>query len=292
MLSVAIMTVIVIGLYTVFDATQKALRTTIAQVDTLEGVRAASDLLVRDLEAATPVKVANTNWTSFAVTLNPFAVPIPLEGLNKSSGTLLLTALQDVFFVTRQNDTWTAIGYWVGPVNTNQVGQQISVGRLYRFTYETNGAAFAYTNLYARFDGPSRIRDSQLVMDGVIHLRAIAYDYAGNRLVVNPTLDDPPETREAEDTLNRLYPNVASRSWFLDPRDPGIRNRTAYRFRQVTFPPFPTTLELELGVLEPQVVTRAASIPNVDASRAFLARQAGSVHFFRHRIPLRNAPPF
>ena len=292
MLSVAIMTVIVIGLYTVFDATQKALRTTISQVDTLESVRAASDLLVRDLEAAAPVKVANTNWTSFAVTLNPFAVPVPLEGLDKSSGTLLLTALQDVFFVTRQNDTWTAIGYWVGPVNTNQVGQPISVGRLYRFSYETNGAAFAYTNLYARFDGPSRVRDSQLVMDGVIHLRAVAYDFAGNRLVVNPTRDDPPESREAEDTLNRVYPNFASRSWYLDPRDPGTGNRTAYRFRQVTFPAFPATLELELGVLEPQVVTRAASIPNVDASRAFLARQAGSVHFFRHRIPLRNAPPF
>lgn len=294
MLSVAIMTVIVIALYTVFDVTQKALRSTISQVDALEGSRAASDLLVRDIESAAPVQVANTNWTSFSAFLNPFAIPVNLEGLKKGSGTVLQTAMQDVFFVTRQNDTWTAIGYWVGPANTNQVGQPITVGRLYRWSYETNAAAFAYTNLYTRFNSSLRIRESQLVVDGVVHLRVQAYDAAGFRLVVNPTGDDPAESQEAAGYFNDRYNRVENnrRAWFLDPLDAGRNFRTAYRFRQVTVPPFPSTLELELGILEPQVVTRAASIPNVDASRAFLARQAGSVHFFRHRIPLRNAPPF
>jgi len=291
LLSVAIMTVIVIALYTVFDVTQKALRSTISQVDTLEGSRAASDLLVRDFQAATPVQVANTTWTSFSAYLNPAAVPVNLEGLKPGGGTLLQTALQDIFFVTRQNDTWTGIGYWVGPVNTNQVGQPITVGRLYRWSYETNATAFAYTNLYARFNSFLRVRDSQMVLDGVVHLRVQAYDVAGFRLVVNPTQEDPVE---AEDQLLYRYRDVHNdrRAWFLDPLDLGRNSRTAYRFRQLTVPAFPSTLELELGVLEPQVVTRAASIPNIDASRAFLARQAGSIHFFRHRIPLRNAPPF
>jgi len=291
LLSVAIMTVIVIALYTVFDVTQKALRSTISQVDTLEGSRAASDLLVRDFQAATPVQVANTTWTSFSAYLNPAAVPVNLEGLKPGGGTLLQTALQDIFFVTRQNDTWTGIGYWVGPVNTNQVGQPITVGRLYRWSYETNATAFAYTNLYARFNSFLRVRDSQMVLDGVVHLRVQAYDVAGFRLVVNPTQEDPVE---AGDQLLYRYRDVHNdrRAWFLDPLDLGRNSRTAYRFRQLTVPAFPSTLELELGVLEPQVVTRAASIPNIDASRAFLARQAGSIHFFRHRIPLRNAPPF
>ncbi|MBL9127588.1 MAG: prepilin-type N-terminal cleavage/methylation domain-containing protein [Verrucomicrobiales bacterium] len=273
MLSVAIMTVIVIGLYTVFDATQRALRTTVAQVDTLEGVRAASDLLVRDLEAATPVRVSNTNWTSFSATLNPFGVPVDLEGLVKTDGVLFRTSIQDIFFLTRQNDTWTAIGYWVGPANTNLVGQPINYGRLYRFSYETNGAAFAYTNLFARFNSPARIRDSQLVMDGVVHLRTVAYDYDGKPLLAGMFTNTP----------------VSLHPWYADP----VRNtETAYWFRRVNVPSFPTSIELELGVLEPQVVTRAASLPNANTARDYLARQAGSVHFFRHRIPLRNAPPF
>lgn len=273
MLAVAIMTVIVIGLYTVFDATQKALRSTVSQVDTLEGVRAASDLMVRDLEAATPVRVANTNWTSLSATLNPFAVPVNLQGLTPSSGTILQTVLQDIFFVTRQNDTWTAIGYWVGPANTNQVGQPINYGRLYRFAYETNATAFSYTNLFARFNGPNRIGDSQLVMDGVIHLRLTAYDFDGKHLLANLVTNTP----------------VNLRPWYPDP----VRSsETAYWFRRVNVPAFPAGLEVELGVVEPQIVTRVASIPNVAAARDFLARQAGAVHFFRHRIPLRNAPPF
>ncbi len=294
MLSVAIMTVIVIALYTVFDVTQRALRNTVSQVDALEGSRAASDLMVRDLEAATPVEVANTNWTSFAAYLNPVAIPVNLEGLKKGGEVLLQTALQDIFFVTRQNDTWTAIGYWVGPVNTNQIGQPITVGRLYRYSYQTNAASFAYTNLYARFNSVQRIRDSSTVLDGVVHLRVMAYDLAGFRLAVNPTGDDPPESQESENMLHNRYARVEprDRSWFLDPMDLGRNTRTAYQFRQVTVPAFPSTLELELGILDPRVVIRAASIPNADAARAFLARQAGSVHFFRHRIPLRNAPPF
>ncbi|MGE3311426.1 MAG: PilW family protein [Limisphaerales bacterium] len=294
MLSVAIMTVIVIALYSVFDVTQRALRNTVSQVDALEGSRAASDLMVRDLEAATPVDVANTNWTSFSAYLNPVAIPVNLEGLQKGGDVLLQTSLQDIFFVTRQNDTWTAIGYWVGPVNTNQLGQPITVGRLYRFSYQTNSASFAYTNLYARFNSNLRIRDSQTVLDGVVHLRVMAYDPAGFRLSVNPTGDDPPESEDAErDFLNRYAKvNSRDRSWFLDPMDMGRNTRTAYQFRQVTVPAFPSTVELELGILDPRVVTRAASIPNATAARDFLARQAGSVHFFRHRIPLRNAPPF
>lgn len=273
MVSVAIMTVIVIALYTVFDATQKALRSTISQVDALEGIRATTDLMVRDLEGATPVRFPNTNLTSFATYLNLFGVPIDLKGLRKDAPPVLQTTLQDLFFVNRQNDTWTAIGYWVGPSNTNLVGQALSVGRLYRFAYETNGAAFANTNLYARFNGVDRVRDSQMVMDGVVHLRVVTYDFDGKPLVASLFTNTPVELRP----------------WFADPLR---NNETAYRFRRVNVPTFPAAMELEIGVLEPQVVTRAASMPDVAVARDYLARQAGSVHFFRYRIPFRNAPPF
>ena len=61
---------------------------------------------------------------------------------------------------------------------------------------------------------------------------------------------------------------------------------------RATIPPFPASLELEIGVLEPQLVTRFASIPSADEARKFLARNAGRIHLFRQRIPLRNASMF
>lgn len=272
MLSIAIMMVIVIALYTVFDTTQRALRRTVSQVDVLEGVRGTTDLLTRDLESAAPVRLANTNLTSLAVHVNPVSLPVDLKGLANNPDPLLRTALQDIFFVTRQNDTWTAIGYWVGPVNTNLVSQPITVGRLYRFSYQTNGQAFGYTNLLARFNGPGRILSSQPVMDGVVHLRLTAYDVDGKPLVAG------------------LFTNtlVHVRPWFADP----VRNEeTAYWFRRFTIPQFPSALEIELGVLEPQTVRRYAAIPVPGEALKYLARNSGQVHLFRQRIRLRNAPP-
>lgn len=269
MLSIAIMMVIVIALYTVFDQTQKALRSSMAQVDVLEGVRATSDLLVRELESATPVSAANTNLTSLAVQLNPVSAPVDLKGLANNPEPLLRTALQDIFFVTRQNDRWTAIGYWIGPANTNLLGKPITVGRLYRFSYETNRTAFSYTNLLARFNSSARILSSQPVMDGVVHLRLLAYDTDGKPLVQSLVTN----------TLNHLRP------WYTDP----VRNdETAYWFRRFNVPSFPAGLELEFGVVEPHTVSRFSAIPVTSEALKYLARNPGQVHLFRHRIRLRN----
>lgn len=273
MLSVSIMTVIVIALYTVFDQTQKALRGTMAQVDVLEGVRATSDILVRDLESATPLRVANTNFTSFAAQLNPLAQPAELRGLANNPNPILRTDLQDVFFVTRQNDLWTAIGYWVGPVNTNLAGRPITVGRLYRFTFQTNNAAIGYTNLFARFNSPARILSSQPVMDGIIHFRLTAYDSDGKPLVSGLFTNTP----------------VHLRPWFADPVD---NTRTGYWFRRFTVPQFPDALELEYGVLEPPAVNRFAAIPVPAEGLKYLARNPGQIHLFRQRIRLRNAAAY
>jgi hypothetical protein len=50
----------------------------------------------------------------------------------------------------------------------------------------------------------------------------------------------------------------------------------------------PTYLELELGIVEPQVLERLRSLPAA-AQRQFLQRQIGAVHLFRKLILLRNA---
>lgn len=287
MLSISIMTVIVIGLYTVFNQTQRALRSTMSQVDVLEGVRATSDLLVRDVEAATPLAFPNTNLTAMAAWTAFGSAPMALQGLAKNARPVLVTQLQDIYLVKRQNDFWSGVGYWVGPIDTNQIGQPFHLGRLYRFEYETNSAAFAHTNLYLRFADArdplkrTRLHTSQAVMDGVVHLRLIAYDAQGYPLVYDER-DRPPYQRVmAAESL------ADPRSWLIDT----VRSdATAYDFRRFTHPRFPASVELEIGVVEGPVMTRYLAIPAPAEARKYLERNAGRVHLFRHRIPLRNAP--
>lgn len=281
LLSISLMSVIIISLYMVFNQTQRALRTTMSQVDVLEGIRATSDLVVRDIEGAIPVQLADTNLTSMAVGVNPVSVSVDLRGLSSSGKPVLTTELQDLYFVRRQNDFWTGVGYWVGPTDTNLLGRPITVGRLYRFAYETNSAAFANTNLFNRFASARRVGDSQPVMDGIVHFRIVAYDADGYPLLYR---------QSGSDLFRGMSPNstLDPRSWFLDP---GRDTSTAYHFRRFTHPRFPAYLELEIGVLEAPMVTRFNAIPTPVEARKFLARNAGKVHLFRHRIPLRNAPP-
>ncbi len=282
MLSVSIMTVIIIGLYTVFDQTQRALRSTVSQVDVLESVRAASDILVRDFEGATPVRLADTNATSMAAFANPFAVPVDLNGLTAARGSVMRTHIQDMYLVTRQNDFWRGVGYWVGPSNTNLLGETFSVGRLYRFDFETSASAFGVTNLFLRFQSADRLASSQPVMDGVVHLRLIAYDRDGMPLAYDPLNKDRPYPARNSESM------ISPTSWFPDPnRDEAM----AYRFQRWRHPEFPAAVELEIGVLESQMVTRFNAIPVAAEARKFLARNAGKVHLFRYKIPLRNSPP-
>ncbi|MBX3748093.1 MAG: prepilin-type N-terminal cleavage/methylation domain-containing protein [Verrucomicrobiae bacterium] len=274
MLAVSITTLIIFGLYAVFDQTQKALRQTVAQVDVLESIRIANDVLTRELETVSPAEPGNVN-SNLIIHINPVSASVDVMGLGGTDNPVLRTSLQDIFFLTRQNDQWTAIGYWVGPVSSNQVGQPISVGRLYRFEHRVHQANLGGTNLLARFQNPvHRLADSQMVLDGLVHLRVLAYDSHGQPLVQN-WVTNPPA--------------INLRPWSVDP----VRStETAYGFNGYTRPSLPSHLEIEIGILEPQAVARFASIPVATEARRYLARNAGQIHLFRQRIPLRNAPPY
>jgi prepilin-type N-terminal cleavage/methylation domain-containing protein len=51
----------------------------------------------------------------------------------------------------------------------------------------------------------------------------------------------------------------------------------------------PGYVELELGILEPQIITQFKSMPNANVATNYLAKHAGQVHLFRQRIPVRTA---
>src|SRR4051812_2198799 len=122
MVAVALMGLIVVVLYNVFNQTQRALRASVNQVDVLESGRAAMEVISRDLVglgAFTPA-----NGTNLAVELLPDPIPATIqEDINGAP--LRTNILQDIFFLSRLNKEWIGTGYRV-------VGASNGIGTLNR----------------------------------------------------------------------------------------------------------------------------------------------------------------
>jgi hypothetical protein len=59
-----------------------------------------------------------------------------------------------------------------------------------------------------------------------------------------------------------------------------------------SLPNLPNSIELELGVLEPQVVEQLRAFgSNTAAQVNFMTNRMGAVHIFRQQIPIRAALP-
>jgi hypothetical protein len=302
LLAVSIMTVIIIGLYTVFDQTQKALRGTMAQVDVLEGIRATTDLVSRDLEGAAYLPMAR--YTNLYVARSPFTTSIQLNGLGQNE--ILTTVMQDLFFHTRVGERWAAVGFWVGPLGTN-LPPPIAVGRLYRFSTNITPAqirglagrhpvteASQRNAFLSTFNSAQRILHSAPVLDGVVHFRLIAYDALGQPLFPNPLGTN--YLLLIEDQLSQLETGnfVPIETHLAATLEPAPAESVQYLFSDLSYPTHPSALEIEIGVIEPQVLRQYESIAEVQPAEAakFLSRHAGQIHLFRQRIPLRNSPQY
>src|SRR5262249_29884782 len=150
-----LLTIIILGLMAMFNQTQRAFRLGMTQTDVLESGRIVTDMVGRELEQMTPSDLsgANPNGGNFyAAIINslpppgPFATPAtyfpflqPLPGGNY----VRTNVLEDVFFLTRENQAWTAVGYFV---RTNPVfaGGWEPVGTLYRFEMQESTRQFPY----------------------------------------------------------------------------------------------------------------------------------------------------
>jgi prepilin-type N-terminal cleavage/methylation domain-containing protein len=246
LVSVAVMVVIILSLYSMFASTQKAFRGISGEVDVLEGGRAAVELISRDIAQAVAGNLEN--YPNFGVFNNSIirtpAILIAPDG----PGTLIQTNfLQDFFLLIRNGQQWEGHGYYVhrSPSGTNFNIATNGFGALYRF--QTNVAALnpagpMINGFYAANPAQS---NSFLILDGVIHLTLRAFNASG--------VDITP-----------LGGSLA-----------GDR--------------VPHLVELELGVLEPDIVGQARSLPTYAAFTNFLNQKAGKVHYFRQQIPVRSA---
>lgn len=293
--AVSIMMVIIYALYAMFNQTQKALRANITQVDVLESGRAASEMMGRELEQLTACDLAQTVNLYAGMTPIPPLTQMDVDQ-NPSRAPLRTNILQEIFFLNRETNKWHGTGYRVGDADQG-------VGTLYRFTVSTNYRGLNYTNLMERFTHAVMTRNSvtgelatnfNRVSEGVIHLRLTAYDPAGRRMDAGSTnmhpsyrilrLDRNGRNLGAFSTaFNGVDANVILTA---DPYDP-YRTQSRLTFAGDALPGY---VELELGVLEPATLKQYQSLrDSPKAAEAFLKKQAGKVHLFRQRIPIRTA---
>jgi type II secretory pathway pseudopilin PulG len=280
----SLLTLIVLGLYSVFEHTQKALRSNNAQVDVMETGRAAMDLLSRELETAMATGQIGTNTNSFHMT-NTVSVynTTTHDGftMRLNDGTIRTNVLEDLFFMSRSNNWWTAYGYFVGAVSNNlivtNVVWQSGMGTLYRSTAQNNPPLMQFHDV-SQFNalvqqlvfGHWYLTNSYQIADGVVHFRVRPLDADGQ--IMKPyVLDRNLNVKTNYNVLNELNP---------------IAHEYQMRFASNQLPAF---LELELGLLPPQVLQRVRAIENAAAQRNFLTNQANAVVLFNKVIRLRNA---
>jgi prepilin-type N-terminal cleavage/methylation domain-containing protein len=264
---IALLSLIIIGLVAMFSQTQRAYKLGMTQVDVLEGGRAVTDMLTRELSQMTASRASN--GMNFYARLRAYT---PLyQALPGNPGRGRTNLLEETFFLTHENQRWYGVGYFV---RTNLRGSstlgfpQEGLGTLYRF--ETN-----YSEAQFRANPNSPVRDYNVaqrddrtatkLIDGVVHFKLRAYDT--NSVWINRS----------------IAPSITN-IWSLTVPD---EIGTCYYVSNAV----PASVEIELGILEERAAERARSITSPTARYNYLTNEAGKVHVFRWRVPIRNVDP-
>ena len=297
MVTIGLLTFIILGLLTMFMQTQKVFRSSMTQTDVLESGRSIMDMLSREIEQATPTRYPNyyiggrpilaTNFLVETTSdLNdllwqelPGAVPPKVYRTNY---------LERLFFFTKVNQDWVGTGYVVVPDNATD-----RVGALYRFSVTNDSRTGPFVNASALFRVVSYTNMSRIA-DGIVHFRARTFDANGFPFVGVPAYTNAFVRTNAVLPIagSGIFPfaRVPEVGTVVDTRAPDQMAACYFAHNAV-----PAYVELELGILEPQLLQRYKGIPVVGAPagqqeprRQFLSDRVAQVHIFRQRIPIRN----
>ncbi len=286
MVAISLLGLIVVTLYTVFNQTQKALRASVNQVDVLESGRAAMEVITRDL--ATLTAFMPPNGTNLEAELMPDPIPATIQ--EDTDGSPLRTnVLQDIFFVSRFNKDWVGTGYRV-------VGASNGIGTLNRYITNIHDSMLLSNNIATRYyQAPPELLHR--IADGVIHLRLRAFDVDGRIYDLNYT-NHTATNAQTSGSQRFVWPEGANHSQI--PPNVVIKDQTrstarSERIKDIGFlflsNALPAYVEIELGVLDPDALKQYEAMKDGPATAAeqFLRKQAGKVHIFRKRIPIRIA---
>lgn len=277
MVVIVLLSLIILGLMAMFDQTQKAFRAGMAQTDQMEGARMFNDLLSRDMEQMVPSDLTNT--VNFLAEI-PGSIPslsyvpnayTPFQQNLPATGTTRTNILEDLFFISRVNQTWSGIGYFVR-TNPYIGGYVDNVGTLYRYQTNIPVGLFGTNIAYPQFLSATNVSK---ILDGVVEFHVRCYDTNGALLTQTSPLNSPAN-----------FVNI--QNWAPPPVGMIPNEVELYAFSNNFVPAY---VEVELGILEPAVLKRYNSIPTPAVRATFLAAHAGNVQVFRQRIPIRNVDP-
>ena len=284
LVAISVLTLIVLVLFTLFDQVQKALRSNAAQVDALEGGRAAIELMAREMEQMQAGNVWYITNFYAGLSARPYAQPL------HDPGTARTNVIDEVFFLTKSNKYWIGTGYRV-LATTNRFATfdtfEANALTLARYSFRTSESDFGNFNVFARVMGLSYLpaalvhgppvspiyprfdflTNYQAITEGVVHFRVRAYDTNGLLMAWNST-----------NYLANGYSNVVMTN------GPGTTEETQYAF---TGPALPAYVEIEMAILEPPVLERLKSMPVREAAERYFTNQVGALHLFRKRVPIR-----
>jgi hypothetical protein len=296
MVTIGLLTFIILGLLLMFNQTQRAFRTGMTQTDVLESGRATMDMVARELEQMSPsespdlvfagVRYRATNFfvepsiTYYAINspapfswVNPLVQELPGNNLPRTN------LVQRFFFLSKLNQDWIGTGYEVVPDDANQC-----VGTLYRYA-ATNYPRGNVVGLSAQFK-PASVTNRSRIADGIVHLRLRAFANNG-RLVTTNFFTGTNGMYQVR--LNGPYTNIPNTVVYnsMAPayNSPVDLNQAACYFMSNALPAY---VELELGILEPQILQKYRSIGLGTAAVQYLSNHVAQVHLFRQRIPIRN----
>jgi hypothetical protein len=242
------------------------MRSNVSKVDVLEGGRATMEMISRDLEQmrASDVRFATNLFLQLSA---PQTIQV-LPGEDEAR----VSAVQECFFLTKPGKYWEQYGYVVVPHRNLNVAQP--VGTLYRIALSNHVSQFTSNSLSGLYLDN---RDNmflygtntlfQRVTDGVVHFRVRVLDARG---------------------ISHNLTNVVSTNVFMqvDPFSIVSQRELRYAFLDDALP---ATVEVELGILDPQAVGRLRSMPNPTMAGEYLSKQSGRLHLFHQRIPIRTA---
>ena len=275
MVVMILLSVIILGLMAMFNQTQKAFRAGMAQTDQLEGGRMFSDLFKQDLLQITPTGQTNgVNFFAQIPNYTPAQMTLPGDAAHPRTN-----ILEDIFFMERQNQTWSGVGYFVR-TNPSYLGIVTPVGTLYRFQTNMHVVDFSGNGYqpFLSFVNSSNRSSISRVLDGVVDFHVRCYDDNGV-LITNVSQISTNADDQRYVTITN-YLDVGSPSAYGEVLFYGFSNNVT-----------PAYVELEVGVLEPAVLKRLKSIPSAVTQSNFLANHVGSIQVFRQRVAIRNVDP-
>lgn len=270
--ALAITTIIVIALVSMFNASTKALQVANRQTDIWESARATFGILKREIGEVT---AGGSPERVHLFTANP----PPRASL--ADGTPM--RLQDIYLLTRDNNEWTANVFLLGPDRLSD-DPDAAVATLYH--YRTNYPAFPAFNsgildidrnvtdpdhpLPRAVDALDKYLDDvskglpidgtiNVMAKGIVHLRLVAYASDGRAFTNSAALAALPVDHYIDADTIRFQDQI-----------------------------LPASLDLEMFVLEPDRIEEFRSQGGPIARQLYLEQHENSIQLFRTRIPIRR----